>query len=687
MTLFSYRPQKKSSYYYINTYDDLKHFFYEDFKNFFMQKNLKKVLGVDDLAILREWVDGKGGLLSESIVDRLIGAINPHYDNIKKDFDAMFNHPLEVVDEDGFFAGVFFGLVRVKKKEDSFVLSVRKNYRESADIRNEEDWVDTNQQNFIESRFLLLIENYLKGNSEAVINRLLMIATGIEFYNGNNESLSNLYRGKTAYTFFTTNNIKKYTLNDFKNTSSDLDGMMSYISGLILILMMNKDCWANKEKKCWIARWEREYPAIQKDSIDSINSFIDKMFCVKSKSINVEIYDGIVNAYSSGFSNSYYESSPSSKYIERHIVLEQYKEILSCADGDKQKIAFLFAVLNNNKNAMFHQFGDDYFSYKKRITENHLEPKRLMFPSKLALRNFLALDYRLVFDVVHNCFGGKVNGYALFNLQSTELSEKDTFWENLMFYLQHLNPNSTQLTYAVYLKVKPFIKQICINFKENQKNENFQKCVAKSVELVIQMASLAENANFSELVDYFNGKQYRRERDGGLVRTPHSNLYVITKKTTLKHAMNLQHEWHVDVIEYEKQKNPTGEKHVRNEYKKLEPMDVVVDDVRFKLILNKSELRKETLLLNHCVVQYHNRIKAEQYIVIALTDLKVDSKRMKSNAYTAGFYMTTNGAIKIDQIKGQWNIEAPLRVKNAVNSFIKEQEAGKIHLFREKKKA
>jgi hypothetical protein len=684
MTLFSYRPQKKSSYYYINTYKDLKQFFYGDFKNFFMQKNLKKVLGVDDLAILREWVDGKGGLLSESIVDRLIGAINPHYDNIKKDFDGMFNHPLEVVDEDGFFAGVFFGLVRVKKKEDSFVLSVRKNYRESADIRNEEDWVDTNQQNFIESRFLLLIENYLKGNSEAVINRLLMIATGIEFYNGNNESLSNLYRGKTAYTFFTTNNIKKYTLNDFKNTSSDLDGMMSYISGLILILMMNKDCWANKEKKCWIARWEREYPAIQKDSIDSINSFIDKMFCVKSKSINVEIYDGILSAsYRSGS----YKSSPLSKYIERHIVLEQYKEILSCADGDKQKIALLFAVLNNNKNAMFHQFGDDYFSYKKRITENHLEPKRLMFPSKLALRNFLALDYRLVFDVVHNCFDHKVNKYALFNLQATELSKKDTFWENLMFYLQHLNPNSTQLTYAVYLKVKPFIKQICLNFKENQKNENFQKCVAKAVELVIEMASLAENANLSELVDYFNGKQYRRERDGRLVRTPHSNLYVISKKTTLKHAMNLQHEWHVDVIEYEKQKNPTGEKHVRNEYKKLEPMDVVVDDVRFKLILNKSELRKETLLLNHCVVQYHNRIKTEQYIVIALTDLKVDSKRMKSNAYTAGFYLTTNGAIKIDQIKGHWNVEAPLRVKNAVNSFIKEQEAGKIHLFREKKKA
>ncbi len=448
--------------------------------------------------------------------------------------------------------------------------------------------------------------------------------------------------------------------------------------------MMNKDCWANKEKKCWIARWEREYPAIQKDSIDSINSFIDKMFCVKSKSINVEIYDGILSAsYRSGS----YKSSPSSKYIERHIVLEQYKEILSCADGGKQKIAFLFAVLNNNKNAMFHQFGDDYFSYKKRITENHLEPKRLMFPSKLALRNFLALDYRLVFDVVHNCFDHKVNKYALFNLQATELSKKDTFWENLMFYLQHLNPNSTQLTYAVYLKVKPFIKQICLNFKENQKNENFQKCVAKAVELVIEMASLAENANLSELVDYFNGKQYRRERDGRLVRTPHSNLYVISKKTTLKHAMNLQHEWHVDVIEYEKQKNPTGEKHVRNEYKKLEPMDVVVDDVRFKLILNKSELRKETLLLNHCVVQYHNRIKTEQYIVIALTDLKVDSKRMKSNAYTAGFYLTTNGAIEIDQIKGHWNIEAPLRVKNAVNSFIKEQEAGKIHLFREKKKA
>lgn len=687
MTLFYYRPYKKSSYYYINTYDELKHFFYEDFKNFFMQKNLKKVLSVDDLAILREWANGKDCLLSESIIDRLISAINPYYDNIQKRFDAMFNQPLEVVDEDGFFAGVFFGLVRVKKKEDSFVLSVRKNYRESANIRNEEDWLDTNQQNLIESRFLKIIENYLKGNSEAVISKLMVIATGLEFHRGNKESLSDLYRGKKTYTIFSINNFRKYTLNDFKNIGNDLDAMMSYISGLILILMMHKDGWASRKNKHWGATWEREYPAIQKHSIDSINRFIDKMFCVKSQSNNAEIYDGIVSAYSSGFSYSYYESSPSSKYIERHIVLEQYKEILSCADGDKQKIAFLFAVLNNNKNAMFHQFGDDYFSYKKRITENHLEPKRLMFPSKLALRNFLALDYRLVFDVVHNCFDHKVNRYALFNLQATELSEKDTFWENLMFYLQHLNPNSTQLTYGVYLKVKSFIKQICLNFKENQKNENFQKCVAKAVELVIQMASLAENANLSELVDYFNGKQYRRERDGRLVRTPHSNLYVITKKTTLKHAMNLQHEWHVDVIEYEKQKNPTGEKHVRNEYKKLEPMDVVVDDVRFKLILNKSELRKETLLLNHCVVQYHNRIKAEQYIVIALTDLKVDSKRMKSNAYTAGFYMTTNGAIKIDQIKGQWNIEAPLRVKNAVNSFIKEQEAGKIHLFREKKKA
>lgn len=680
LSLFSYIVENQQSDYYSCNYSGLDKFFHGEFRNFFMQKNLKKVLGVDDLDALREWTHSADGFVSDRILEKLIAEMNPYYTNIINRLDRMWNKPLEVVDEDGFYAGVFFGFVRFKKEEDRVSVSMRRNHKAYADIRNDDDWFDIAIEDVIEDGFLGLIDEWLKGCSAAPFKHLLVVATTLEFYCGdsprfycgNSPNLKAMFLPRYTDLIFSLNNINEYRLHGFKKTSTDSELMITYISGLFMVIMMNQRKWLDVEDKHWGSSWEKKPPEFDSSSIPLMNGFIEKMFYFESQKTRAMAYDKIFSF------NSYngYDKYPASKLIERGVCFQRYKRILDLFGEDKQKLAYLFAVLNKRKRIDLDAIQDDYFAYKKQLSENPLEIKKLAFPSKSAFRHFFELDFILVFKIVDCCVHVQRGG------------EKDieTYWRNIVYYLQYNHSDGVGLSDKSYKVVKRHIVELCGNFTQNQITEEFPRKISKALDLIMQLSLSEDNSGVSELLDYLNGSKFNRKEDGRLVKSQKKNLYNLDKRMTLKHAMDLQYEWHLDAIEYEKQKNASEENYIRNEYKGLEPVDVVIEGIRFKVILRKSELRQEGLLLNTCVVTYHNKIKAGRYVVLAVTDTNNVSSRNKANAYTMGICLNMHGDISLDQVKGFTNYEPPKNIKRAANAFMAQCQRKNICLFSEHKK-
>lgn len=653
-----------------SNYKKLIEFYEGDFQSLFRGSKLKGLLDDDEVLSLKEWVNGKYGLPFE-VLQKLIKYLNPYYENVSNRLQEMCENPLEVKKLRGEYQGVLFGFLKFKRSNDNVTISIRKNFKKNANLLSDEDWLELEEQDIIENNLIPFITNISTYGIDNVNSNLLGIAIGIEFYQSDVSKLSDIFFSTRPDRLMFIKSFNKYRKSYFEdksgNDDSELGLKVGYISGLFAVLM--------EESLSWEDEFSKEHDKKNKKFILKFKNFLQKIYSFEKYTNSEIIYEQIMDVYSLFFDNQ--------EIIQRYFFLREFRAQQDFFNHDKAKLAFIYSqiiyqedphasktlVLGEQSKHAIKNIKDDYFAYRRVISNNPLDLSGLKFTSKLAYKNFMKLDVRIIASLIYRSFDfdGEVNP-----------RKKPTYmWRNFMYYLEHYGECADLIKYESFQEIANYIACLSNNYPENKINDDFSKRIGKAVDLCFQMKDSDHVNSVRELFDYLTNTKFKKNKKGALVKTRQRNLDDMNKKMTLKNVLKLENEWHLNIYEYEMNKvntNRLNGKSVKSEYKHLKPVDVVIDGVRFEVILNKFVLSNETKMLRHCIVQYHNIIKSKKYIAFSVTDMNKGADRNQHNAYTMGCEIYDDGRVVLDQLKGISNKEAPKRIVNAGNELLRRYE-------------
>lgn len=647
-------------------YKKLIEFYEGDFQNLFRGEILKGLLDNDELFKLKEWVNDRY-ILPFNVLQKLIDYLNPYYENVINRLEEMCENPLEVKKIGGEYQGVLFGFLKFKRVNDKVTISIRKNFKKDANLLSDEDWVKLEEQEIIESNLLASIAYISTVGMDDLNSFVLGMAVALEFYQSDVTKLSDIFFSIEPNRSMYANSFKKYKKLYFEdesgNADSALDLKLEYISGLFAGLM--------EESFRWDGGFSQEYKEKNKKFILKFRNFIKKLYGFERYKNSEVVYEQIMDIYSFFFN--------SDDLIQRYYFLREFRAQQEFFNDDKAKLAFIYAqfihhenpngteafVLGEQSKNAIKNIKDDYFAYRRIISNNPLDLSGLKFTSKLAYKNFMKLDVRIIASLIYKsfCYDGEVK----------PTKKPTSMWRNFMYYLEHYGERADLITYESFDRVAIYIAWLSDGYPKNQINEFFSKRIGKAVDLFFQLDDSDHRDSARELFDYLTNTKFKRNKNGTLVKTRLRNLDEMNKKMTLKNVLKLENEWHLNIFEYEinkTQANKANGKSVKSEYTHLKLVDVVIDGVRFEVILNKFFLSNETKLLKHCIVQYHNKIKSKRYIAFSVTDTNKGADRNQHNAYTMGCSIFDDGTVVLDQLKGISNKQAPKKIVNAGNKLL-----------------
>lgn len=669
----------------VEHYRILNDYYHDKFINFFKMRNLKKLLGEDDHAAMMSDIRGWMRIhdrwkdeytpMTQEVTEKIAESLNPHYQSVINTVEYMLHNMINTIDVGDVYHCVLLGIIKLKRENNEVSIYVRKDLKlpktnnvrmDDAYILNEKNWAEVDKVELLSGHVNKLIHKIITCNSLTFITDLFGIATHIEFHNGTASHLRELglYVGGDMY--LPAVNILKFSSKNFLAKEAFWGDLLALfrimkdrffaITGLFMFVAKSKgDLCENSSVEDL------------KNNVDLVKEAVGKIFNYNNNKAAESAYEAIVYSWYYGKS---YENENIAKYVEREVFFHTNRVLIDLFGNDVGKLTFLFCMAHNDKKFL-EGVGDDYFSYKNLISTNPYDLESFTFPSKSAVRVFFGLDEKLIANIVQNC---KESGVR---------RNKKMLWRNIIFYLHHYNSNFKNLTLESFKKARNHIMNLCENYPKEKIDKGVCAKIAKAVDLILELAVSGENESLSELADYINGSKYKLDhKNNKWVRSHQKNILDMNKRMSLKQAMILQNEWHVALIEYERQQNKKkiGAIPSNKKYSHLKPVDVLIDGVQFQLILNQYELKKEMQLLNHCVLTYHSKIKSKNYIVFALTDKNIGTERNTVNAYTMGCNVYENGSFELDQVRGFCNAIAPSSIKLAVSKFLSQCAQGEISI-------
>lgn len=680
MNLFSYKAQynhykqkKLPSLQFIK----LNEFYENRFITFFGRKHLINTLEEKGFKSFDVWRKGGRKGLDEKFLKALLNTIDPHYTNIINRVADMMEKPLETDYVDGIYTGVVFKIIRFQKIKDDVQVSIRRNHKKEADITNDEDWSNVKIEEIIEDGFLKLIHDVLNKKSEEVIKILFSVATLLEFHIDETLKVRDLMCSALAdidipiQQFNTYNPMMLYTNHDDEDDEyrihiNSVRKKIKNLSSFFLLMAIHDHKWYESKTLQCRTNIKVAYPSIQNNKVLSLEKFVDEMFCFDQNRMAEEAYDIVMKHRGRMLYYDNYDSYDNSKKIERLIFLRNQKDMIALFGEDKNKLIFLFSIIFNlRKNLSV--VDSDYFSYKNLVSKNPLKLDWLVFPSKAVMRSFFNLDAELLSQLVS--LGGRDGD-----------SNSETLWRNIMYFLQY-SPMHEILTVGSLSRAHKHISILCNRVPRIENDLETSKKIGKIVEIMLCLASTGREDSIVEYMDYIHGDKYQLNAEGKLVKGDEKNIVDVNKKMSLKHASKLQSEWHLRIYQYALQGGRKDDNFIDGQYDGLRTARATIKGVRFKVITNRIYLRYESILLKHCVIDYHERIKSNDYIVIEVTDNKKGKERTSQNAYTMGCHVIGYDGIKLDQIKGLRNAKAPKHIHDAAKIFIEKCNAGNIKLW------
>lgn len=667
----------------VEHYERLKKYYSSNFRDFFKVKNLKSILGEFDCDALFR-CSGRGYsrsiILNPTVTKKLANALNPHYENVLKNVEYMIHNTINIIETDDVYGCVLFGILLFKREKNEVKAYVRRNLElpenkrtrlNDCYILDEKNWLEINKFDLLRERVNELISEALNRDKKSIINRLIAIATNIEFYQGEVSHLSVLGINGVGNKSFVISNLEKFNPKDFQYLrgtmaskshvyTNNVQYAFRQIAGLY-ILVAEHDTYLS----------ENNFEGILKDNTALLRQAIKRIFNLKHNKVAELAYEGLVLAAGNAW---FYTEENCSKFVERDVFLHNHQRLMDLFGNDSGKLSFVFSLVGQNVHPDAVMIQDDYFAYEKLISTNPFNLKDCKFPSKSTLRDFLKLDAGVISRVVLYCKTKGTNRYV------------ETLWRNIMFYLYYFNSNFKNLNFENFERAQYHISILCQNYPKEKIDKEVCANIARAVELILELAASSDYASLEELVDYMNGNKYQVKKKNKLVKTRQKNIFDMSKSMSLKQAMVLQNEWHIAVVEYEMREDLDNDNLALNLYSHLRDIEVLIDGLRFKAILNKYELIKETQLLKHCVITYHSVIKDKNYIVFALTDTNMSEDRNRTNAYTLGCNINSNGDLTFNQVRGFCNSGVPSTVELAINKFLSQCKKGDIAIYKNQQK-
>lgn len=662
----------------VEHYERLKGYYYSSFRDFFKVKNLKSILGEFENATLFDYSGSEDSLtatLKPTVARKLANSLNPYYENVLKNVEYMIRNTINSVEVDGVSNYVLFGVVRFKREKNQVKAYVRRHLElpenkktrlNDCYILDEKNWVEINKEELLAEKVNELISAVLSKDKKGVINSLITVATNIEFYQGEASHLAVLGTREVGSTAFAISSLEDFYGEEFQM----LRGRLAYkshvyttniqfafgnVAGLYMLIA---------EHDTYLS--ENNFEGMLEENTESLRQAINKIFNLEHHKIAESAYDALLFSIDRA---TEYKEGDCSKFIERDVFLHKHQKLLDLFGNDVGKLTYMFSLIGRD----FHDNSDiiqaDYFAYEKRISTRPFHLKVFTFPSKAALRAFLKLDVNLIATIVLCAKSRMSNRYS------------EILWRNTVFYLHYFNSNYKHLNLESFDRARHNIGRLYKSKSKGKINNEVYVNIARAVELILELAASDDYRSVDELVDYMNGDKITVDQNNNLVNTGQKNIFDISKRISLKQAMILQNEWHIALVKYEIQDELNNCNLEPNRYSHLRDVDVLIDGLRFKIILNKYELKRETQLLKHCVISYHGDIKDKSYIVFALTDTNMGEDRNNTNAYTLGCNINSNGQLVLNQVKGVCNSFAPSKIVMAVEDFLTQCNKGEIAIM------
>lgn len=335
------------------------------------------------------------------------------------------------------------------------------------------------------------------------------------------------------------------------------------------------------------------------------------------------------------------------------------------------KALYLTGVFRHAPNDAINRLGSDFFSYQNLVGK--LGNYEYGFSNKAEVRRFFSLNEEQLCAV-----WGK-NNYT---------STNATVWEMILYWLTRSrmvkNPNPE------IIKMMWFDVQNHVRYWDDE----LKAVLPYALDLIyayIDEHKLYESENpnadrnLNMVLDYLNTQGIFQDANGEYHKTANKNILQVHKKSTFQSLIRKSEEWHeLSAMERQYQYLRRAQNVENVVFEHLNPITTEINEFECELIHDRKTLLLESVVMQHCVDTYFERIQDGAYVVFKIT-MKGRSLFNPSTRATLGI-IVKNGTLQLHQCQSVRNRPISNAINKVAHTLVEMLNNGDLKLYAKQEK-